>query len=119
MNDQTGVRATVFNCLENLIEWHDDVFEVAEIKLQRQKRTCHAPRNSDHTAAQRIAKIDILIWIWALGIGRWDFSDKNWPISIAHARSEARVHSASEYLPIDVGIDNRGDQFCFPPSHKT
>ena len=87
MNDQTRIGTPGFHCLENLIKWHDDVFEVAEIKLQRQKRTCHASGNSDHTAAQRVAKIDILISIWDVGIGLWDFSDKNRPIPIAHARS--------------------------------
>ena len=73
MNDETDIGAPVFYHIKDLIERHDNVIEFSEEKLKREERTRHLARHRDHTAAQRLAKIGILISIWDLGIGLWDF----------------------------------------------
>src|SRR5207237_7259307 len=51
MNDETHVRPTAANRLENLIERHDDIIEfpgwLAEPELQGQKRARHRAWNGD------------------------------------------------------------------------
>jgi len=76
--------------------------EFAGKKLQRKKGGRHSARHRDYIAAQRVAKIDMLIWIWDLGIGLWDFSDKNRPIPIAHARAAGQQRIAFTHVCIRV-----------------
>src|SRR5690242_2413099 len=59
VNDQTGVSAMTFDCLENLIEWHDDIIEFSEEQLKRQEGACHLAWHGNHAVLQRIARIGI------------------------------------------------------------
>src|SRR5437588_11519487 len=45
VNDQARIGFTAFHGLEDLIERHDDVLEVTEIELKREKRAGHCPRH--------------------------------------------------------------------------
>src|SRR5438105_2435512 len=87
MNNQARLRLSPVHGLEDLIKRNNDIFEIAEIELQRQIRARHFPRNSNHGISQPVAKITILIGHWAFGVGRFLLSDNDWPVAVAHARA--------------------------------
>ena len=55
MDDQPGVRAPAFHRVEDLVERHDDVLELAEIKLQREKRARHLPGRPQSGSSREIS----------------------------------------------------------------
>ena len=61
MNDQTGIGASAFYCIENFVERNDYEIEFAEEKLKCQKRAGHFAGNSNRYAAQQIASIAFVI----------------------------------------------------------
>src|SRR5256714_8832216 len=60
VNDQAGFRTTAPYRLEDLIERHDDVFKLTEIKLQGQECARHCARHRDYSITQPLP--NIVIW---------------------------------------------------------
>ena len=52
VNDKPRIRFAAFHRIEDLIERHDDVFEVTEVKLEREIRARHFPRDGNRPVAQ-------------------------------------------------------------------
>src|SRR5438270_9504923 len=81
------------------------MFEIAEIKLQRQIRASHATWHRNYAAAQLLPRINIGIEHWALGVGLWAFSDHDWSVAIAHARATRQ----ERVFVRDVGVGMNGN----------
>ena len=62
MNNQAGIGMSAFHRFKNLVEWNDHEFEFAEEKLKCEKCAGHLAGDSNRSAAQKIAPIQLLDW---------------------------------------------------------
>ena len=87
MNDQSSLGAAVLECIEDLIERHDDVSELPEKKSQGQERARHFTGHSDYFVAQKFTRSRFCVGRWALDVERWMFPNHNRSIPVSHARA--------------------------------
>src|SRR5205814_10594859 len=110
VNDEAGISTTLSYRLKDFVEWHDDVFEFAEIKLQREKRTGHRPRHCDYAGA-------LLLWNvfvrWSMFEVRCPTSgNKKRPIAISHVRPAGQQQMFIRDVSIRMDRNRRNVQLA-------
>ena len=90
------------------------MIELPKKKLKCEKRTGHAPRDSDGATAQHLASVDIFIGCWVLGVRRWMFPHNDRPVSIAHARATGQQRVFVRDIRIRVNRDRGNMQLAAP-----